>query len=405
MRAIWEVFIVCLRLGCTSFGGPIAHLGYFRTEFVVRRRWITDVAYAECVALCQVLPGPTSSQVGFAVGRYRAGVAGGIAAWIGFTLPSALLLGALAVGVATSNGDLSDPNLERAREGAIRGVLAVAVAVVALAVRGMAVALVTDLARALIAILCGTLVLVWGGPGASLVAVVLGAAVGIVWLRGSADASEAAPGPPLAATPRRAAGAASALIVLLGTLPLLAVLTRDPTVQLLDAVTRAGATVFGGGHVVLAMLQSEPAMEQSIAQDHLLLGYGAAQAVPGPLFTLATYLGMMFDPDAAWGARIALAGVATIAIFLPGMLLVTGVAPVWARMLRSSRTRGALGGINAAVVGVLAAAWIDPVLVHGVDGLQTVILVGASLAALYARVPPWGVVLGGALSGALGWLG
>lgn len=405
MRAIWEVFIVCLRLGCTSFGGPIAHLGYFRTEFVVRRRWVTDVAYAECVALCQVLPGPTSSQVGFAVGRYRAGVAGGVAAWIGFTLPSALLLGALAVGVTTSNGDLGDPNLERAREGAIRGVLAVAVAVVALAVRGMAIGLVTDLARALIAILSGTLVLVWGGPGASLGAVVVGAAVGLVWLRGSTDAPEAVPGPALAATPRRAATAAIALIVLLGALPLFAVLTRDPTVQLLDAITRAGATVFGGGHVVLAMLHSEPAVGRSIAEDHLLLGYGAAQAVPGPMFTLATYLGMMFEPDAAWGARIALAGIATIAIFLPGMLLVTAVAPAWTLLLRSSRTRGALGGINAAVVGVLAAAWFDPVLVHGVDGLQSVILVGASLAALHARVPPWGVVLGGALSGALGWLG
>ncbi|WP_075205330.1 chromate efflux transporter [Leucobacter musarum] len=405
MRAVWEVFIVCLRLGCTSFGGPIAHLGYFRTEFVVRRGWVTDAAYAECVALCQVLPGPTSSQVGFAIGRYRAGVAGGAAAWVGFTLPSALLLGALALGVMTSEGDLSDPSLERAREGAIRGVLAVAVAVIALAVRGMAVALAPDLARALIAILCGTLVLVWGSPGASLGAVVIGAIAGLVWLRGSTDATEAVSGSPLAAPPRRAVGAAIALVVLLGTLPLLAVLTRDPTVQLLDAITRAGATVFGGGHVVLAMLYSEPAVGQSIAQDHLLLGYGAAQAVPGPMFTLATYLGMVFEPDAAWGARIALAGAATIAIFLPGMLLVTAVAPVWSRMLRSPRARGALGGINAAVVGVLAAAWFDPVLVHGVDGLQTVILAGASVAALHARVPPWGVVLGGALSGALGWLG
>ena len=389
-----EVFGVFLRLGCTSFGGPVAHLAYFREEFVVRRRWVNDAQYADLVALCQFLPGPASSQVGFGLGLRRAGLAGAVGAWIAFTLPSALIMLAFAFGAAALTGPVAD--------GVLRGVLAVAVAVVAHAVHGMRRSLAPDAMRGSIAVVAALTVLLIGGVWGQLAVLCGGALVGAVVLRPTSDGAET--------DDRRAGGAASwsrgaaltslaLCAALLAVLPLLAALTRNGAVALADAAFRAGSTVFGGGHVVLATLEAEPAIARAISQEQLLFGYGAAQAVPGPLFSVAAYVGAVWDGAGGGIERVAFALLSLIAIFAPGFLMLLGVLPFWTRLQRRPTISGVVRGVSAAVVGVLAAAFVDPVLVHGVTGWATLGLALLSLVALLCRVPPWIVVVAGALCG------
>ena len=391
---MFGVFWVFFRLGCTSFGGPVAHLGYFREEFVVRRRWLGDEEYAQLVALCQFLPGPASSQVGFALGLRRAGVPGAISAWIAFTLPSAVLMLALAFGASAVSGPFAD--------GALRGVLAVAVAVVALAVHGMARALAPDLPRGSIACIAALGAVIVGGVWGQLAVLCGGAVAGLVLFgrrsrrvaRGAGQAGETGGGS------RRIAVVALAVCgALLAALPLLASVVQNVALATADAAFRAGATVFGGGHVVLATLEAEPAVARVIEQEQLLFGYGAAQAMPGPLFSFAAYFGAAADASGGTVERVGLALIALTAIFAPGFLLLLGVLPFWARIQRQPSVAAAVQGINASVVGVLAAAFVDPVLVHGVTGPATLGLALVSLTALLLRVPPWLVVIAGAVCG------
>ncbi|MEV8338070.1 chromate efflux transporter [Leucobacter sp. NPDC077196] len=391
---VLETFAVFLRLGCTSFGGPVAHLGYFRDEFVVRRRWLTDAEYAQLVALCQFLPGPASSQVGFALGLRRAGLPGAIGAWFGFTIPSALLMLMLALGASTVSGPIAD--------GVLLGVLAVAVAVVAQAVSGMARSLAPDVQRASIAIVAAIVALLIGGVWGQLAVLCGGAIAGVALLGRTAEPEAPAHehDEELPIGRRGALAALSAAGALLALLPIIAASLQHSAFSVADAAYRAGATVFGGGHVVLATLEAEPAFAGPIGQDHLLFGYGAAQALPGPLFSFAAYAGALVDASGSIPARAGLAAVALVAIFLPGLLLLIGVLPFWGRLNRRPTIAAAMQGANAAVVGVLAAAFVDPVLVHGVTGPATLAVAILALVALMMRVPPWLVVVAGAACGA-----
>lgn len=386
---VGEVFLVFLRLGLTSFGGPVAHLGYFREAVVVRRRWLGDRAYADLVALCQFLPGPASSQVGMALGLQRAGMRGLLAAWAGFTLPSAALLVAFAYG-ATALGDA-------AGTGWIRGLKAAAVAVVAHAVLGMARALTPDARRATIAVV-GMVVVLLVPSTLAQVAVIAGAGIaGLLWLRPRATTPTESE-PFTVRVPRRAAVASLVVFgALLALLPVLAGTTGSGAVRLVDVFYRAGSLVFGGGHVVLPLLQAELVPTGLVGQDAFLAGYGAAQAVPGPLFTFAAYLGAITTapPSGLPGAAIAL-----LAVFLPASLLVVGVLPFWERLRRAPRAQRALRGANAGVVGILAAALWSPVLTEGV----TSVLAGAVAAAAFVALvrwaaPPWAVVVAAGLIG------
>lgn len=384
-----EVLLVFLRLGLTSFGGPVAHLGYFRTEFVERRRWLDDQSYSDLVALCQFLPGPASSQVGMALGLRRAGWAGALAAWLGFTLPSALALIALAYGVAEWSG--------LAASGAVHGLKVVAVAVVAQAVWGMSKSLCPDRLRAGIAVGAALVVLAMPTAAGQVGAIVLGGLVGRWALR-------------LAQLPpavhhdhgiRRRTGAG--LLVLFGLLlVLLPMLAAGPSGPWLDAVAvfyQAGALVFGGGHVVLPLLQAGVVPPGWVGNDAFLAGYGAAQAVPGPLFTFAAYLGAtMPAPWGGWPGGLAL----LVVIFVPAFLLVAGALPFWEALRQRDGVQRAMGGINAAVVGVLGAALYDPVWTSAIHSRADFGLALAAFGLLvWARLSPVLVV---ALAAAAGWL-
>lgn len=377
-----EVLGVFLRLGLTSFGGPIAHLGYFRDEFVVRRRWLAETDYAELVALCQFLPGPASSQAGFAIGMMRAGWAGALAAFAGFTLPSAVVmavLGMMAVGLAP--GGLA--------EGLVHGLKLAAVAIVGQAVLGMARSLCPDGPRALIA--AGAVVVLAAlptGPG-MIGAIALGGLAGRM-LKLPGVAGPAAGSTALRLPVSRRAGIAALAILGAGLvgLPLLA--DRAQGLALADAVFRAGAMVFGGGHVVLPLLQAEVVQPGWVSQDAFLAGYGAAQAMPGPLFTIAAYLGAAAgpEPNGAPGALIA-----TLAVFLPGFLLLTGVLPFWTALRARAGMRAAMAGANAAVVGILGAALYAPVFVGAVGGMADFALAVLAFVLLVpCKAPPLAVV-------------
>ncbi|WP_029089024.1 chromate efflux transporter [Brevibacterium album] len=387
-----EVFGAFLRLGLTSFGGPVAHLGYFREELVVRRRWVSEAQYAELVALCQFLPGPASSQVGFALGLIRGGGLGALAAWTAFTLPSALLLVLFALGAVSLGGPLG--------EGLVMGLKAVAVAVVAHAVWGMARTLTTGPATLAIGLAAAVLVLLAPSGLGQLAAVAGGLVAGLLLCRDARTADAE----PLAArlTPRTGLAALGAFGALLLALPLLARITQDAWAETADAFFRAGALVFGGGHVVLPLLRAEPAITEAVTGEQFLAGYGAAQAVPGPLFTFAAYLGFdMGEGAAAW----LMALLALVAVFLPGLLLLLAALPFWDRLRTSTGVRAALTGANAAVVGLLAAALWDPVLVSGVTGPVSGLLALVCLLLLFAwRRPAWLVVLVGAAGGVLAGL-
>lgn len=384
------VFLVFLRLGLISFGGPVAHLGYFRTEFVDRRKWLSDRQFGELVALCQFLPGPASSQVGFAVGMLRAGLPGALLAFAAFTLPSALVMLALAVGAASVGGT--------AAEGAIRGLLVVAVAVVAQAVWGMSRTLTPDRQRAGIAVVGALLVLVVGGPLSQIAALVLGALAGVVWCR-RPPATDGHAHPVFAGSRRAAVVSLSVFVLLLAGMPVVVAVTGNGALALFDAFYRSGALVFGGGHVVLPLLDAAVVQSGWVSSDQFLTGYAAAQAVPGPLFTFATYLGALAS---AGPGGIAGAALATAAIFLPGFLLLAGVLPFWSRVQRYGWAGAAMRGASAAVVGILAAALYDPVFVEAVTGPATFGLALAGFIALTVfRAPPWILVLVGGVGGAV----
>ncbi|MEJ6020006.1 chromate efflux transporter [Corynebacterium sp. H113] len=398
-----EVFKAFLILGLTSFGGPVAHLGYFREEFVVKRKWLTDAEYADTVALCQFLPGPASSQVGMALGWRRAGLPGMLAAFVAFTAPSAIALGVAAWAIATAGSsiDLTAP---------IAGLKAAAVAVVAIALWGMAKNLTTTRVTTAIALLALAVVLLAPagmGVWAQIAAIVVGGLVGWLTIRGDrsdrSDRSDEGNEKVVVdessvrtipySLPRWAQALAATVFVvgLLGAMTWWAG-TWNGIAAGWDTYFRAGALVFGGGHVVLPLLESGLVPEHLDA-DHFLAGYGLAQAVPGPLFTFASYLGV--STNGALGSLIA-----TLAIFLPSMLLLLAVLPLWSKVAALSSARGMVAGANAAVVGILGAAFYDPVWTHGVVSPGTFVVTCLALVALTKfKVPAWAVVLG---AGALG---
>ena len=386
-QSVGTVFLAFLALGLTSFGGPVAHIGYFREAFVVRRRWMDERGYADLVALCQMLPGPTSSQVGIGIGLTKAGLAGAVAAWVGFTAPSAILLIALGYGVVAFD-DLIPPGL-------LRGLGAVVVAVVAQAVWGMARTLCPDPPRVTIAVLAAAAVLGAGGAPAQVAVIAAGGLVGFLCLR---DEVRPSPDPGRAAPVSVMAMASLALFfVLLVLLPVLASTWPSQGLALADSFYRSGSLVFGGGHVVLALLKAEVLPTGWVSEDVFLAGYGAAQAVPGPLFTFSAYLGTVMEtPPGGWiGGLICLA-----AIFVPSFLLVIGTLPWWNALSRLETARRAMLGINAAVVGLLLAALYDPVWTGGVRSAGDFVLALAALALLVSwKLPPWLVVVLGALAG------
>ena len=382
-----EVFVAFLKLGLTSFGGPIAHLGYFRDEIVTRRRWLGEAEYADLVALCQFLPGPASSQVGFALGLLRAGPLGALAAWAGFTLPSAILLVAFALGAAALDGALA--------RGVLHGLKLVAVAVVAQAVWGMARSLTPDRQRAAIAVAAVAVTIMLAGSMGQVAALLLGGLAGLAFCRDGGPVALAGTRFPVS----RTAGVASLVIfaVLLLGLPVVAAAVDRHGLDLFDAFYRAGALVFGGGHVVLPLLDAETVVSGWVSKDAFLAGYGAAQAVPGPLFTFAAYLGAAgsLAPNSVLGAAIAL-----VAIFLPGLLLLVGALPFWDALRSRSMAQAGMRGANAAVVGILGAALYDPVWTSAVLGPVDFVLALAGIVALVAwRAPPWLVVLALAVAG------
>ncbi len=388
-RSPWAVFLIFLCLGLTSFGGPIAHLGYFRDEFVVRRQWLSERSYADLVALCQFLPGPASSQVGIALGLSRSGYRGALAAWLGFTLPSAIALILFALGIA-SYGDAMPA-------GVLHGLKVVAVAVVAQAVWGMARNLCPDAPRISIMAAATCFVLLIPSAWGQVSVIILAAIVGLLLFKPQQGEAH----DPLPISVRRRVGLfwlALFFALLLG-LPLLAAVFPNQTLAMVDAFYRAGSLVFGGGHVVLPLLQAEVVPTSWVDNDAFLAGYGAAQAVPGPLFTFAAFLGASMNqaPTGWLGGLICL-----LAIFAPSFLLVVGALPFWEHLRRNLRTQAALLGINAAVVGLLLAALYQPVWTSAIHGPQDFGLALVALVALmFWKLPPWLVVLGSGILGGL----
>jgi chromate transporter len=384
-----EVLKVSTRLGLTSFGGPVAHLGYFHDEYVQRRRWLDDASYAEIVALCQSLPGPASSQVGIAIGLMRAGVLGAVLAWIGFTLPSAAALIAFAYGVQEI-GAVSD-------QGWLHGLKIAAVAIVAYALWGMARTLAPDKERASIAILAALAMFAWQTAVSQVLVIAAGGLAGW-WLFRTAGS-----GPVVELrilVPKWLATASWVLFfgLLIG-LPLLRTIEPGHALALFDSFFRTGSLVFGGGHVVLPLLQTEVVGPDWVSNEDFIAGYGAAQAVPGPLFTFAGYLGAIAgpSPNGVAGGTIAL-----VAIFAPSFLLVIGGLPVWGLIRRAAAVQSALRGINAVVVGLLLAALYDPVFTSAIFEARDFGLAMAAFGLLaFWRLPPWMVVAFAAAGGAL----
>lgn len=382
-----EVFAAFFKLGLTSFGGPIAHLGYFRDELVIRRRWLNDRAYADLVALCQFLPGPASSQVGFALGMMRAGWLGALAAFAAFTLPSALMLLVFAMGAASIEGPVGN--------GALNGLKIVAVAIIAQAVWGMAKNLCPDRERAAIAVVAVAILAFVPGAFGMVGAILFGGFAGLLLGRGT--------GTPVSGHVRMpvSRGVAVAALVTFFTVLLLLPLVagQSQALAVIDSFYRSGALVFGGGHVVLPLLEAEVVQSGWVTADEFLAGYGAAQAVPGPLFTFAAYLGAVLgpEPNGIVGAALALG-----AIFLPGFLLVVGVMPFWDSFRAMGPAQSLMQGANAAVVGILGAALYSPVFTSAIVDMRDFALALGCLVALIAwRAPPWAVVIVAALGGVL----
>jgi chromate transporter len=375
------VLWVSTRLGLTSFGGPIAHLGYFHGEYVTRRRWLDEQSFADLVALCQFLPGPASSKVGIAIGTIRAGLTGGVLAWVGFTLPSALALVAFAYGVRAL-GVVEDA-------GWLHGLKVVAVAVVALAVWGMARTLCPDRERATFAVVSAVIASAWPTAAGQIVPIV---AAGLLGLR--LFPASTTPGTlhvPVPIGPRIGTACWGLFLGLLVLLPLLRQASRGQALAVFDSFFRVGSLVFGGGHVVLPLLQAEVVGPGWVANETFVAGYGAAQAVPGPLFTFAAYLGfvMQGEPSGWSGAALAL-----VAIFLPAFLMTIGALPFWDLLRTRTAFQAALRGINAAVVGLLVAALYHPVWTSAIASAADfgLALLAFGLLAFW-KWPPWLVVV------------
>ena len=384
-----EVFGAFLKLGLTSFGGPIAHLGYFRTEFVERRHWLSDRSYSDLVALCQFLPGPASSQVGMALGLGRAGWAGLLAAWAGFTLPSAVALILFAYGIAQYQ--------DLAHSGLMHGLKIVAVAIVAQAVWGMAKSLCPDRPRAILAVVAALLTLALPSTTGQVAAIAMAGLFG--WWRLKSVQSTGGEAHAYPVSRQLGITALLLFVAILVALPLWAAATGSSTVALVEGVYRAGALVFGGGHVVLPLLQATVVPDGIVSNTDFLAGYGAAQAVPGPLFTFTAYLGAVANgPLSGWTGGLVLLGV----IFLPALLVLVAVLPFWEALRHHRDIRSAMAGINAGVVGILLSALYDPVWTSAIHNrVDFGLALAAFVLLVYGRTPPAVVVL---LTGAAGWL-
>jgi chromate transporter len=387
--SFFEVLWVSTRLGLTSFGGPIAHLGYFHEEYVKRRKWLDEQSYADLVALCQFLPGPASSQVGIAIGIARARWPGGLAAWIGFTFPSALALIVFAFGIGAF--------ATAADAGWLHGLKIVAVAVVAQAVWGMARSLCPDRERATIAILASLATLTWPNAAGQILSIVVAGIAGLSMFPGTVSSPLAHIRFPVA----KKTGIIAWILffaLLLG-LPVLRQIHPSHALEVIDSFYRVGSLVFGGGHVVLPLLQAEVVGPGWVTNEQFVAGYGAAQAVPGPLFTFAAYLGTVMgsEPNGWTGAMVAL-----MAIFLPSFLLVTGALPFWDSLRAMPVFQSALKGINAAVVGLLLTALYHPVWTSAIYAPTDF---GLGLVAfgllMFWKWPPWLVVVLSAAGGEL----
>lgn len=387
-HSVTEAFLVFLKLGCVAFGGPVAHLGYFQREFVQKRGWLSDAEYADLVALCQFLPGPASSQVGYALGLKRAGLSGAFAAWAAFTLPSAALMIGLAYGISTM-GDLGQASW-------VIGLKLAAVAVVADAIWKMAAKLCPDLPRAAIALSAAGLLIFVQSALWQLLAIVMGMIAGRLFFpKGSEPESSVSDSPRV----QRGWPWLAVFVVLLIGLPLSAYLFPGGWLALVAGFYQAGSLVFGGGHVVLPLLETTTVGSGWLNEDTFLAGYGAAQALPGPLFAFSAFLGA---ESAAGPGGVAGGLIALMAIYLPAWLLVLGTLPYWERLCKISEVKAALMGANAAVVGLLIAAFYDPIWTTAVTSLSHL---GFALIAFgflhYAKLPPWALVLLCAAGGGL----
>jgi chromate transporter len=385
----FEVLAAFFKLGLTSFGGPVAHIGYFRSEFVERRRWLDERNFADLVALCQFLPGPASTQFGISLGLLRAGYAGALAAWIGFTLPSALAMVLFAYGVVEFGDALGS--------GWLQGLKVAAVAVVAQAVLGMMQTLAPDRERATLAVLAAALVLAVPTAAGQILAIILGGIVGFALFRGGPAGNNGEL--PVQVSRGVAIGSLAVFFGLLVALPFIANASGNQAVVYFDAFYRVGSLVFGGGHVVLPLLQAEVVVPGWVSDDAFLAGYGAAQAIPGPLFTFAGYLGVVVgpEPNGLRGAVICL-----LAIFLPSFLLIFGALPFWQELRKRPDAQAALRGVNASVVGLLIAALYNPIWTSGVRSSGDFALAAAAFLLLYVwKAPPWLLVLLCALGGAV----
>lgn len=384
LKALLEVIAVSFKLGLTSFGGPVAHLAYFHNEYVQHRKWLDERSYADLVALCQFLPGPASSQVGIGIGIVRAGLWGGLLAWLGFTLPSVLAL--LIFALLLQNGQIVDG-------GWLHGLKLVAVAIVAQAVLSMGQKLAPDRSRATIAILAAGTVLLWQTAFAQILVIVLASLAGLLLYRHAVNAEPISL--QISVSRSLAVWCIALFFVLLAALPLVSQYAGLDWLNLFDSFYRVGSLVFGGGHVVLPLLQQEVVAVGGISEQTFLAGYGATQAVPGPLFTISAYLGYF-----AQGFSGAL--LATLAIFLPSFLLVIGALPFWNALRSSAKVQAALAGINAAVVGILLAALYDPLwkttIMAPIDFVFAAILF---VMLVFWKLPSWVVVLAGAAGGLL----
>ncbi|WP_114378466.1 chromate efflux transporter [Paenibacillus prosopidis] len=394
LGALWEVFWAASKLGLTSFGGPIAHIGYFRDEYVVRRQWLSDRAFADLVALCQFLPGPASSQLGMAIGAKRAGIIGAIAAWIGFTFPSALLMIAFAFSADT---------LSLAGAGWLQGLKLAAVAIVAQAVWSMARSLAPDRSRASLMFGSACMAILVPNMWGQLLPLLISAVIGITLLKPQTEKEQ----PAEQQDDKHPVGRISAAVMLviffllLILLPIAGTWTGSPVLSMVDSIYRAGSLVFGGGHVVLPMLEVEflGSGELKLTNDQFMAGYGAVQAVPGPLFTFAAYIGAALQTGPM---RIGYALIALIAIFLPSFLLLIGTLPFWDALKRNRIAQAALKGVNAGIVGILLAALYDPIFIDTVTSSEqfVLVLILFAFSQLWKR-PPWQTVLLAAIAGLL----
>lgn len=383
MRSIIEILFVSTKLGLTSFGGPIAHLGYFHQEYIRRRQWLGDREYADLVALAQFLPGPASSQVGIGIGLMRGGLLGALFAWIGFTLPSALALSLFA---------LLFQGMGMESLGWIHGLKIVAVAIVAQAVLSMGQKLITNRSKAVITLLAVTTTLLWQTAYSQIIVILLAGLIGFLLFKNK-DHDRSVTGGRLPVSRTLGLCCLIFFFILLVVLPIIRQLTSTEWLAHFDLFYRAGSLVFGGGHVVLPLLEREIVTAGWMSGQEFIAGYGAAQAVPGPLFTFASYLGAIMN---GWTGAL----VATIAIFLPAFLLIVGTLPFWDQLRRNRFAQGALQGINAAVVGILAAALYDPIWTSSIRSIYDVLLAVLLFVMLQLwKLPPWVIVVTGAICG------